>query len=85
MCAMEEPPPPLNTTSPPTRPPKPPKPGPNQLMPKGRNVAERMFASGGISQMRLYDGDQARLVAAVARHLTALRDDPEFRSVIDRD
>lgn len=78
MCAMEKPPPPVKTSSPPTRRPKPPKPGPNQLMPKGRNVAERMFASGGISQMRLYDGDQARLVAAVARHLTALREIPDF-------
>ena len=78
LCAMEKPPPPVKTSSPPTTRPKPPKPGPNQLMPKGRNVAERMFSAGGISQMRLYDGDQARLVAAVARHLQALREIPDF-------
>ena len=78
LCAMEKPPPLVKTSSPPTTRPKPPKPGPNQLMPKGRNVAERMFSAGGISQMRLYDGDQARLVAAVARHLQALREIPDF-------
>ena len=86
LCAMEKPPPLVKTSSPPTTRPKPPKPGPNQLMPKGRNVAERMFSAGGISQMRLYDGYQARLVAAAAKRsgLDALvRDAEELGHLIE--
>lgn len=43
-----------------------------------RNIAETFFAGGGLGKMVLDDGQQAALVAAIAKHLTALREIPDL-------
>lgn len=51
----------------------------------GRNVAERFFAGGGLSKMVLSDEEQAELVGTVAKHLSVLRQIPDFLAYLHVD
>ncbi|EEH52172.1 uncharacterized protein MICPUCDRAFT_53458 [Micromonas pusilla CCMP1545] len=42
------------------------------------NVAERMYAEGGVKSMTMREGDQAALLASVAKHFEALKQIPDF-------
>ena len=51
----------------------------------GRNVVERFFANGGLSKMVLSDEEQAELVGTVAKHLSVLRQIPDFLAYLHVD
>ena len=43
-----------------------------------RNIAETFFAGGGLKKTEMSDSDQAKLLAAVAKHLLVLQQIPDF-------
>uniref|UniRef100_A0A7S0T1J1 SET domain-containing protein n=1 Tax=Mantoniella antarctica TaxID=81844 RepID=A0A7S0T1J1_9CHLO len=45
---------------------------------EGKNVAETFFTEGGLKKMAPSDGEQAALLAAVAKHLAVLKEMPDF-------